>query len=472
MLANETSSAPRADHDALQLRKRVRGLLIIPTILALVLSAIAVLGVRRTGQRQVQRINEQSELLYWVEKFHTEAEGLIGVFRRSYLANDEAWKQSFPAQYNKVKAAGNTVDSLLAQYALAEEAAQFHRVRAAGKKYVDSACSFLESRGHIPVEPARYPKLMEALDRDVVPARKLAQYEMEQLTSMIHRGYADVQASSLQTISRSTNLILGTIAIALIGIMYLSVHTSQQFVNLAGQIADTSANLKRSNEALDHFVSVAAHDLKEPLRMVTSYLALLKRKIMPRLAEDEKEFMNFAIDGGNRLSAMLTAMVNYSRLTRETVVRDDVSAHTAVINALDNLALAIRESEAVVTYGNLPTVVGDSAQLLQVFQNLIGNALKYRGADSPRIHISAKTGRNKCLFLISDNGLGIDKSQCERIFGMFQRLRQNNAPGTGIGLSICKKIVERHGGKIWVESKPGLGSTFFFTLRAAKVVAA
>jgi len=224
--------------------------------------------------------------------------------------------------------------------------------------------------------------------------------------------------------------------------------------------------LKRSNEELDQFASIASHDLQEPLRMVASYTQLLSKRYSGKLDADADEFIAFAVDGASRMQRLIKDLLAYSRVGTKGKELLDTSGEKALQQALVNLRSAIEESGAQVTYDPLPVVLADEMQLIQLFQNLVGNAVKYQSADViPVVHISAKKAGDKWMFSVKDNGLGIDSQYFDKIFGMFQRLhKRDEYVGTGIGLAICKKIVERHGGIISVESQPGQGSTFSFAL--------
>jgi PAS domain S-box-containing protein len=224
--------------------------------------------------------------------------------------------------------------------------------------------------------------------------------------------------------------------------------------------------LNRSNEELGQFAYIASHDLQEPLRMVASYTQLLARRYKGKLGSDADEFISFAVDGANRMQRLIQDLLAYSRVGTKGRDLLDISSEDALKQALINLRMAIQSSDAQVTHDPLPTVLADETQLIQLFQNLVGNGLKYQAPGVPRVHISAaRNGGKKWLFSVKDNGLGIDPQYFGRIFGMFQRLhKREEFEGTGIGLAICKKIVERHGGNISVESQPGQGSTFSFAL--------
>jgi PAS domain S-box-containing protein len=235
------------------------------------------------------------------------------------------------------------------------------------------------------------------------------------------------------------------------------------------QLRDKIDELKRSNEELGQFAYIASHDLQEPLRMVASYTQLLAKRYAGRLDADADEYIAFAVDGASRMQRLIEELLAFSRLAATGHELRDTSSESALGQAVVNLQEAIKDSGALVTHGRLPVVQADELQLVQLFQNLVGNAIKYQPAGIPRVHISAtRSGKESWRFAVKDNGLGIDAQYFERIFGMFQRLhRRDEYSGTGMGLAICKKIVERHGGSISVESRPGHGSTFNFVLASS-----
>ncbi|MEH2416707.1 GAF domain-containing protein [Nostoc sp.] len=240
-----------------------------------------------------------------------------------------------------------------------------------------------------------------------------------------------------------------------------------------------SQELARSNAELEQFAYVASHDLQEPLRMVTSYLQLLERRYKNQLDANADQFIAYAVDGARRMQTLINDLLNYSRLSSRGQPFVPVNCSAILEQAIANLQIAIADSKAVVTHDTLPEVIADATQLTQVFQNLIGNAIKFCRDHQPRVHIGvAKKDVNldgeslnfvpsadEWLFWVRDNGIGLESQYAERIFIIFQRLHgRGKYPGTGIGLAICKKIIERHGGRIWVESKLGQGSTFYFTI--------
>ncbi len=225
------------------------------------------------------------------------------------------------------------------------------------------------------------------------------------------------------------------------------------------------AEVQRSNSELQQFAYVASHDLQEPLRMVASYGQLLEKRYQGRLDENADEFIGYMVDGVNRMQRLINDLLELSRIatTEKKIIPTDATSAVGVARA--NLEILLGESHGVVTNDTLPTVSADKAQLAQLFQNLIANAFKFRGKESPRVHISARQGEGEWVFSVTDNGIGFEPEQAERIFILFQRLNPRSAyGGTGIGLAISKSIVERHGGRIWAESVPGEGSTFYFTI--------
>ncbi|HUE79318.1 MAG TPA: ATP-binding protein [Sphingomicrobium sp.] len=231
--------------------------------------------------------------------------------------------------------------------------------------------------------------------------------------------------------------------------------------DLIGMIAE----LKRSNDELSQFAYIASHDLQEPLRMVSSFTQLLAQRYAGKLDADADEFIAFAVDGAARMQRLIQDLLAYSRVVTTGMNVTLVSSQNALDLALSNLGQAIAESGARITAEALPPVHADEMQLVQLFQNLIGNAIKYRSAKTPDVRISVMQKRDKWQFAVKDNGIGIEAQYYERIFGMFQRLHNRREfSGTGIGLAICRKIVERNGGEISVTSRLNHGSTFRFAL--------
>jgi len=232
------------------------------------------------------------------------------------------------------------------------------------------------------------------------------------------------------------------------------------------ELINAMEKIQKSNHDLEQFAYVASHDLQEPLRMISSFLQLLQRRYEGQLDSDADEFIGYAVDGAQRMHDLINDLLEFSRVTTKGKKFEDVNMEEPLENALTNLKLSIEENNvAIVPKNSLPTINGDYSQMTQLFQNIIGNAIKYRSSDPPQIHISVTNEVNNWLFSIKDNGLGIDPKYADNVFKIFRRLHSNSEyEGTGVGLAITKRIVERHNGQIWVESEPGNGSTFYFTL--------
>ena len=249
----------------------------------------------------------------------------------------------------------------------------------------------------------------------------------------------------------------------------LEQRVSERTAELEQRTKESEASVRelaRSNDDLAQFASVASHDLQEPLRMVASYMSLLERRYKGTLDETADTYIQFAIGGAARMQALINDLLAYSQAGTQALVKKRVSSALLVEHALQNLQLAIAESGAILHVGDLPEVEGDSVKLTQVLQNLIGNAVKFRKPGTPpQIQVSAKEQGNDWLFEIADNGIGFDPKYCDRIFQVFQRLHGvGKYPGNGIGLAICRRIIEHHGGRLWARSQPNTGSTFSFTL--------
>lgn len=226
------------------------------------------------------------------------------------------------------------------------------------------------------------------------------------------------------------------------------------------ELERSNRELARSNRELEQFAYVASHDLREPLRMVTSYTNLLARRYQGRLDARADEFIGYMLEGCERMRQLIHDVLEYSRVDRQHQP-ESVDVEQALAAACDDLAVAIETSDASITHDALPQIECTRSQLVQLLENLLSNAIKYRGDRSPRIHVSAAEHPDEVVLSVHDNGIGIDMRHAERVFGMFQRLHTRGTyPGTGMGLAMCKKIVEVHRGRIWVESTPGKGATF------------
>lgn len=236
---------------------------------------------------------------------------------------------------------------------------------------------------------------------------------------------------------------------------------------LTESLRESEAHLKRSNENLEQFAYVASHDLQEPLRMMASYSELLEKRYKGNIDSDADDFINFIVDGAKRMQKLINDLLAYSRIGRTEKPSSEIDCDAVIDRVIASMRISIEENGAIVTHDKLPTLIAVESNFIQLFQNLIGNAIKFHGEKPPRIHVGAKKQADKWLFSVSDNGIGIDPRYKDKIFLIFQRLHgRDKYPGTGIGLSICKKIVERQGGNIWIESELGKGSVFYFTVPA------
>jgi PAS domain S-box-containing protein len=241
----------------------------------------------------------------------------------------------------------------------------------------------------------------------------------------------------------------------------LRLKVKERTLKLEGVINE----LKRSNDELEQFAYVASHDLKEPLRMIISFLSLLDKRYKDQLDDDANEFIKYSIDGANRMDMMIDDLLEYSRIQSQEEKFEYLQSDKILETVLSNLKSLIKDNNTIITYDPLPLIFANEQQMIQLFQNVVANAIKYRTERNPEIHISAENTDEGYMFCIKDNGIGIDKKQLKRIFTIFQRLHSRDEyEGTGIGLAISKKIIEKHRGKIWAESELGKGSKFCFTI--------
>lgn len=245
-------------------------------------------------------------------------------------------------------------------------------------------------------------------------------------------------------------------------------HLEELVASRTAELKELAEALARSNAELEQFAYVASHDLQEPLRVISGFLQLLQQRCAGKLGPEAEEYIQYAVEGSARMRNLIRDLLEYSRVGRRREPLAPVNCNAVVQTVLANLQPAIVEQRGRVTVDPLPVVLGDATELTQLFQNLIANALKFHGPEPPEVHVSAREEQGQWVFSVRDNGIGIHPKDFQRIFVIFQRLHTaEEYPGTGIGLALCRKIVERHGGRIWVESAPGRGSTFFFTLPSA-----
>jgi light-regulated signal transduction histidine kinase (bacteriophytochrome) len=259
------------------------------------------------------------------------------------------------------------------------------------------------------------------------------------------------------------NNFIRAFSLIIIGIIvsYLSELISKREV----EFKEIMENLRRSNQDLQEFAYVASHDLQEPLRAIVSFSQLLEEEYYDKLDKEGREYIEFITEGAIKMNTLIKDLLSYSRITQRSEPLQKVDLQKTLDEAIYNLHESIKETGAVITHDEMPIIKGDKTQFIQLFQNLISNAIKFRSKKTPIIHIGVEKTNNKWLFSVKDNGIGIDSKYFGKLFNIFYRLHtKEEYTGTGIGLPICKKIVERYGGKIWVDSEPGKGSIFYFTI--------
>ena len=265
---------------------------------------------------------------------------------------------------------------------------------------------------------------------------------------------------SIDNIFRAFLLIIVGFVVALL---------SENISKTESKLKEAMEELIRSNEELQQFAHAASHDLQEPLRTIISFSQLLEDKYKDKIDKNGKEFIQFITEGANRMRTLINDLLKYSRIATHTQPLQETNLNDILKTVLSNLQQSIKESNATITYKELPSIFINKSHMIQLFQNLISNALKFKKEIPPKIYIDAIKKENEWIFSVKDNGIGIEKKYFDRIFNIFQRLHSREEyPGSGIGLAICKKIIQRYNGKIWVESKIGEGSTFYFTIQINK----
>ncbi|MCG8605394.1 ATP-binding protein, partial [bacterium] len=302
-------------------------------------------------------------------------------------------------------------------------------------------------------------EIISRLEKCINEGQQIKQFELTQHFDRIGERTILLNAKRIYGKESTANLILVT----------MQDVTQQR--RAKQELAQRAEELARSNAELEQFAYIASHDLQEPLRMISSYCQLLQRRYRDKLDKDANEFIDFAVNGAKQMQTLINDLLTYSRAGTHSKPPKPVDCNEVLEKVRNNLRVALKESHAVLKHDPLPVTCVDDSQIMQVFQNLIANAIKFKAEPSPVITIAAESKGSEWQFSFKDNGIGIDPSFLDRIFVIFQRLHtRSEYPGTGIGLALCKKIVERHGGRIWVESEPDAGSTFYFTLPKAEVV--
>jgi signal transduction histidine kinase len=492
-------SRPKGLHTP-NLRTRLAIALAFPVVLALLISALGVYAIHGILLRELRSAEANSSLLTLVERFHGEAEHIIGSLQAAVLTDDAVLLQDYHEARIRIRAVGDELEARLKTAGFSQAEVEYEEALRAGRVFIEKSEASMSLKRDLKMSQ---PQFYDFLVREVRPARRQAQASLDALRDAIQNVYRDAQGTTLRKERLSLYLVLTLIAAALLSLLYLAWKISRHYLALNDQaqlairqkeasvellsksnreleslaadlrqrersLAETSLELKRSNEALDQFASIAAHDLSEPLRTVSLHLSMLERKAKEKLGSEERQNLTLATSASVRMSQLLKSLLSYSRLVAQSEPTQTVSAEKALAQASDNLKLALTESGALLTHDPLPDVEAEPSHLCQIFQNLISNAIKYHGDDAPRIHVGCRERGEMRELFVEDNGRGFDPSQGERIFRLFYRLKENEAPGTGIGLSVCRRLVERFGGTMWAESAPGRGAKFFFTLPAAK----
>ncbi|HYO81696.1 MAG TPA: ATP-binding protein [Bryobacteraceae bacterium] len=319
--------------------------------------------------------------------------------------------------------------------------------------------------------------LQPSTDDAMGSIRRVAQALVREENVILYKNASDESRSFMNTLVVFVTVLLINMVLVY-GIFWLTRREARIALELNAdlerRVAARTEELQRSNEELQQFAYVASHDMKEPMRMIASYAGLLRRRYEGKLDAEADRLIGFMIDGVRRMDRLITDLLDYS-LAGQVHDTDlhPIDANAVLRSVLDNLQSAIRDSSAVVTHDPLPSVVFSDVRLGQLLQNLIANAIKYhRPGRPPQIHVTATREQGSVVFSVRDNGQGIPRDQLEQVFGLFKRLHGKDVDGTGIGLATCRRIVQRAGGRMWVESEPGKGSTFFFLLPAQVVPAA
>lgn len=350
-------------------------------------------------------------------------------------------------------------------------------------------CRMLERQGHICTPVGSGSEALEHLSRDhfdmvlldlMMPETNgldllnlvKAKPELKDTAVVMLSAFDEVAEIGKCLEAGADDYLLKPIDRVLLNARLFAILERQRLLNLerkrTEELERADGELRRSNEELRRFASVVSHDLQEPLRMVTSYMQLLQRSLGESVTPDQAEYIKFAVDGASQMSSLIDDLLAYSRVSLGELRAETVDCNKVLDEAKAYLRAAIEESNAQISSSPLPKVLADGPQVRQLFVNLLGNAIKYRGDRPAQIRVTAEPEGKMWRFAVADNGIGISKDYLQSIFEMFLRLHDRTIPGTGIGLAICHRVVERFGGRIWAESREGEGSTFYFTLPCAK----
>ena len=421
------------------------------SLLAILLTTIAALFflravLTRTNRTVVEDVQEITQL----EKLRSASEWRVAAYRGYLLTGEAKLKANFQTADAEVKArlatlreASKTPTNDI-QFRLLQQLEQEHA------KVAEKAIG-LKEKG------AKPQMLLEYFDREVLPRRDGFTDLIGSIQKQMENELRESKRKMNNEVSHSVTDIIGLTLLSLvlnIAIAFLLQH----------RLRRQAEKLAQANEDLDQFSSVASHDLSSPLNTITSFLKLLKKRYSNQLDTDANEFIDFAMDGAIRMRRLIDKLLDYARAGNRKLETQVLDLNAVVEEALRSLATDVEQRGAVIKHSDLPTVSGDRIQLAQLFQNLIGNAIKFQNGRKPFVNISAESQGEFWRLSIQDNGIGFDSEFADQIFEPFRRLHGTaEYCGTGLGLSVCKKIVERHGGRIWAKSEPGEGATFLST---------
>ena len=418
--------------------------ILLTTISALFFLRAVLTRTNRTVLEDVQEITR-------LEKLRSASEWRVAAYRGYLLTGEAKLKANFRAADIEVKTllaalreAANTPANDI-PLRLLEQLEQEHA------KVAEKAIA-LKEKG------AKTQTLLEYFDREVLPRRDKFTGLIETIQKQMENELRESKRKMNDEVSRSVTYIIGLTLLSLVLNIAIAFLLQQTLSRQAKQLA-------QANEDLERFSSVASHDLSSPLNTITSFLGLLKRRSANELDADSNEYIEFAMDGAVRMRKLIDKLLDYARAGNRKLEAQVLDLNAVVDEALKNLATDIEQRGAVIKHSELPTIPGDRVQLAQLFQNLIGNAIKFQKDRKPFVNVSAESKGKYWRLSVQDNGIGFDSEFAGQIFEPFQRLHgMKEYPGSGLGLSVCKKIIERHGGRIWAKSKPGDGATFFIEL--------